>query len=640
MQVTSTQCISPPPSSGTDCDYQEPDFSATQHTGELLCPDLKHTCTDSTTPERWEITGTYHSEAECQLHIDSNKKNHQYGVGHLGKEVTAVADTSHRGRALNIMGGARQKWGSAGLHAGKDEKALRNMGLMSFLSYADDPSYINSVKAWTCAVCQKLPQHVVSAVFNAKKVGGVDWHLQAVVIYDQAEHLHIVTYRGTIESDWQNILIDLMIAPVPFQGGKAHLGFLKSFQLLDAQVRGFLLQHPTADIAITGHSFGAALATIAGLVYGADDSVGSVKTVVTFGCPRVISTNLAKNYETLSKGAKVHRIVHRLDIIPRSLSTVFGYRHPADEVWYGNEYTSNAAQYCDGSGEDPNCSDKYGYKQIANCAVKAIEFAAKQVLTLGLDYLLHGGLKCPDKCGLADHSLKDGYLTSIPILDVEEPYFLTMHACGHGMRLDGNCCTDTDCNHVVKTCKWYEHLWCKSSDTCTPNHGCDCSSQCKAEMQHEDALETSQLERYNAKYSRRLAEGDDEDTASTTSKKPKNVHTLSSIDVSARIPDTTRLEGFRRKPMTWRQNTTTPEEQAAKEEQARTEGIGLVVSVLVVVALVGVVLVLVVKQVRHGGRGEQVEQVATGSDPKGGVEIVDVRNPSFGSAVELEAVNL
>ena len=129
----------------------------------------------------------------------------------------------------------------------------------------------------------------------------------------------IVAFRGSEiwkkneKFDLKKVIADLMadvdIRLTDWQnGGKVHRGFKEAL----GEVWPDLLPHirelheKGCKIWITGHSLGAALATLCA------ERCGNVQGVYTFGSPRVGNGDFKENY-----GLKLYRIVNNDDIVPR-----------------------------------------------------------------------------------------------------------------------------------------------------------------------------------------------------------------------------------------------------------------------------------------------------------------------------------
>ena len=118
-----------------------------------------------------------------------------------------------------------------------------------------------------------------------------------------------------------------------------------------------LAAHPGAKTMSTGHSLGAALASLAALNFSRTTS--NAVEVYTFGCPRFGNKELAQYFA--GQVAANWRIVNEHDVVPTihpETDLVPGvksnYHHTWTEIWYQQDDPLRYRQ-CDGSGEDSEC---------------------------------------------------------------------------------------------------------------------------------------------------------------------------------------------------------------------------------------------------------------------------------------------
>lgn len=124
--------------------------------------------------------------------------------------------------------------------------------------------------------------------------------------------LTIVAFRGTEPDKVEDLIADATTLQADWpdgarQGARVHAGFLRAF----TSVRG-QLEHALGDVrqplAITGHSLGAALATLA-----AAAAQDRHPALITFGSPRVGDGTFAR----LLRGLDIHRFVDCCDVVTR-----------------------------------------------------------------------------------------------------------------------------------------------------------------------------------------------------------------------------------------------------------------------------------------------------------------------------------
>jgi triacylglycerol lipase len=144
----------------------------------------------------------------------------------------------------------------------------------------------------------------------------------------------IVAFRGTESrrrsgaKDFRNILADVkadsnIMLVESEHGGKVHKGFNDALDEIWKDLFHYIksLHCPSRSLWITGHSLGAALATLAAARYG------DVQSLYTFGSPRVGDTGFKEHF-----AIRTYRVVNNTDIVtavpPPGL-----YRH-VGELWY------------------------------------------------------------------------------------------------------------------------------------------------------------------------------------------------------------------------------------------------------------------------------------------------------------------
>lgn len=187
----------------------------------------------------------------------------------------------------------------------------------------------------------------------------------------------IAAFRGT--SNWESLKLDFDGVKVVWGGTigtnatwcpgcTVHRGFAEAYEEIRPDLLDALTSLHCESIALTGHSLGGALSTLAALEIRAHLNL-PVNPVVTFGSPRIGNVAFAAAFVAASKkqGLEVPewRVVHFRDAVPRLPSRNHGhphdpqsaYQHVPQEIYY-NE-AQNSFQVCDASGEDPNCSNSF-----------------------------------------------------------------------------------------------------------------------------------------------------------------------------------------------------------------------------------------------------------------------------------------
>jgi len=128
----------------------------------------------------------------------------------------------------------------------------------------------------------------------------------------------IVAFCGT-DQDPTDILVDLKAWPRNWPGGgKVYDGFYRAFNRIWPKIDSWLEAHP-AQLLFTGHSLGAALATLAA-------SARTPSKLITFGSPRVGDAEFVKTL----RGCEILRYVDCCDIISQLPPEIAGFNHCGD----------------------------------------------------------------------------------------------------------------------------------------------------------------------------------------------------------------------------------------------------------------------------------------------------------------------
>jgi len=126
-----------------------------------------------------------------------------------------------------------------------------------------------------------------------------------------------LVFRGTQLDAAGDLRSDLDFRLASWQGaGQVHKGFLAAFLSVRDDVLAWAAQQGAASICVTGHSLGAALATLAAAVLpGA--------SLITFGSPMVGDADFAASFT----GRECTRFIDCCDAVTSVPPEVIGYRH-------------------------------------------------------------------------------------------------------------------------------------------------------------------------------------------------------------------------------------------------------------------------------------------------------------------------
>lgn len=190
--------------------------------------------------------------------------------------------------------------------------------------------------------------------------------LQAFIGYDTYSQQVILSFRGTSNtanqlSDLGKIskatiedttatttthtdyeLVEYDYPPTRKKYYSLHYGIYEAYKDLNKfglsrHMQTVFTKYPFAQILLTGHSLGGALASIAGLELKASPqwNVTQNVSVITFGSPKWCDDNLAEYFSEAMDES--FRIVNQNDVIPSFPPKFFGFHHVGVEI----RYTSN-----------------------------------------------------------------------------------------------------------------------------------------------------------------------------------------------------------------------------------------------------------------------------------------------------------
>ena len=192
----------------------------------------------------------------------------------------------------------------------------------SSLVYSDfnDPEFISEIENWG---------------FKKENIRCFDSHgTQAFLIVD--EEKIIIAFRGTEPTRLRDWVTDAKVRKTAESYGDVHRGFAKALSYVWTDIEDAIdkLRNDHQTIWLTGHSLGAALATLATGKIQTNERQIRVNGLYTFGSPRVGSHRFAKLFN--QDNTHVYRFVNNNDIVTRvPLSKT--YSHVGSLMYFNNE---------------------------------------------------------------------------------------------------------------------------------------------------------------------------------------------------------------------------------------------------------------------------------------------------------------
>jgi hypothetical protein len=208
----------------------------------------------------------------------------------------------------------------------------------SILQIAIESSRLAYIRAEQSASEQQRLADALSCIgFDAPALfADSETNSQAFGAYRPVDATALIAFRGTQPDAVEDLITDLKFRLVdwPEAGGRVHEGFAAAFRSLRPQIDHWLETAGAGrgQLILTGHSLGAALATLA-------TSVWKPAQLLTLGSPRVGDATFA----TLFAAQSVVRLVDCCDLVTDVPLEIGGYRHvgPATYVTRNGEVVEN-----------------------------------------------------------------------------------------------------------------------------------------------------------------------------------------------------------------------------------------------------------------------------------------------------------
>jgi hypothetical protein len=210
---------------------------------------------------------------------------------------------------------------------------------------------VSSPEQWNCITCDST----IKLDYVVEENG-----VRALQGYDSTTQSLFVAFRGSASiQNWIDNIKVSQITPYEDESIGVEKGFYKSYNYLKVDLFDNLSilskKYGTRNILITGHSLGAAMATL--MTYDIITLFPSyvVTHLITFGSPRVGNSKFVESFNEQYENV-YYRITHYYDMVPHVPEEFMGYLHISNEVWY-NEGNTDFIICDDYNIEDNRCSN-------------------------------------------------------------------------------------------------------------------------------------------------------------------------------------------------------------------------------------------------------------------------------------------
>ncbi|KAJ3417385.1 hypothetical protein HDV05_004850 [Chytridiales sp. JEL 0842] len=216
---------------------------------------------------------------------------------------------------------------------------LQKLAQYAQISYcADKPTFA----PFNCRICNaSTPLETRSAIFSDNN------QFKGFVGVNHADRAIYVAFQGAVNAKSWLESLEFWKRQVNFENtagialrakAEVHDGFLDSYNNIRSaflsKVTPLLSAYPTYTLHTIGHSFGAALSTLAAVDVALSGLFPACQISLTsFGSPRLGNFEFARWIDADIKFKSVTRFVHSRDSFPHIPSSTLGYRHFGTEYW-------------------------------------------------------------------------------------------------------------------------------------------------------------------------------------------------------------------------------------------------------------------------------------------------------------------
>lgn len=232
------------------------------------------------------------------------------------------------------------------LYSSYDQNLAKHFINISQASYC-----VSSVDQWVCTTCEpSVKLHYIVEKDGSKAIQGFDNYTNSI----------FTAFRGS--SNLHNWIENIRIRKtVHYNDSSIQIanGFYKEYNYIKNELLDNLSilsnKYNTTNLSITGHSSGAAMATIMSYDFLKLYPKYNISYLIQFGSPRVGNLEFVEDFNKYNITS--YRITHYYDMVPHVPEEFLGFRHISNEIWY-NEDNSEYKICDDYNGvEDNTCSN-------------------------------------------------------------------------------------------------------------------------------------------------------------------------------------------------------------------------------------------------------------------------------------------
>jgi len=192
--------------------------------------------------------------------------------------------------------------------------------LVAKLTYEEVPTAKAAIARWGTDFI------IAEEIAQRTEVDNFVYRTKAMILISEASQSIVIAFRGTRPwslAEWGTDFASALTCIMPENPSvKVHVGFAYALGLADNKenqisrtLLGYIKKHPKKKLYITGHSLGAALASVFLFACAIIEHL-PVEGVYTYGQPRVGNQEYARMMDT-ALDRRLHRVVNHNDIVTR-----------------------------------------------------------------------------------------------------------------------------------------------------------------------------------------------------------------------------------------------------------------------------------------------------------------------------------